>query len=371
MIIGVPKEIKDQEYRVGMTPVGAAALHQRGHRILLETGAGLGSGLSDAAYRKAGAEIVTSKKSLFEQADLILKIKEPLPVEFNFFRREQILFTFLHLAANKELLAFLMERWVTAIAYETIELKNGARPLLKPMSAVAGRMAVFVGGHFLQKMKGGMGLLLSGLSGVPKTRVTVIGGGIVGKNAAQLALQLGAEVSIFDNVSERRSYLDDYFKGRVATLFPYPNEVAEQIQGSDLVIGAVSKTGGEAPHLVSREMVSKMRKGAVVVDVSIDQGGCFETSRPTSHSDPVYEVDGVVHYCVPNIPGVVPKTATFALANETYPYLVKLADQGFEKARASDTALAHGVNVHRGEICYPTLVGVFHKGSGFERGFGA
>ncbi len=359
MIIGVPKEIKDQEYRVSLTPVGVGALHRGGHTLLVESGAGEGSGISDAAYQAVGAELVSSKAALFEQAELIIKVKEPLPVEFDLFRREHILFTFLHLAANPTLLRFLMERGLTAIAYETIELANGALPLLKPMSEVAGRMAVLMGAYYLQKSKGGMGLLLSGVAGVAKGRVSVIGGGIVGKNAAQLALNLGAEVTIFDNRSERRSELDDYFKGGVTTLYPYPDEIAAQLAQSDLAVGAVSKTGDRAPHLVTREMVARMKKGAVVVDVSIDQGGCFETSHPTTHSDPVYEEEGVVHYCVANIPGVVPKTATFALANETFPYIQKLADQGFERASQADAALAHGVNVHRGQIVHSALAAAY------------
>lgn len=346
---------------MSLTPAGAASLHEGGHALMVESGAGVGSGISDGAYRSAGAEIAASKVTLFEQADLILKVKEPLPSEFELLRREQILFTFLHLAANPALLRFLLEREVTAIAYETIALDDGALPLLKPMSEVAGRMAVIMGAYYLQKGKGGMGLLLSGVSGVTKGRVTIIGGGIVGKNAAQLALSLGAEVVIFDNRSERRSDLDDYFKGRAVTLFPYPDEIAEQLSQCDLAIGAVSKTGAKAPHLVTREMVAKMKNGAVVVDVSIDQGGCFETSRPTSHSDPVYDVGGVLHYCVANIPGVVPKTATFALANETFPYILKLAEHGFEAAIGSDTALAQGVNIHQGRIVHPSLAAAYQS----------
>ncbi len=361
MIIGVPKEIKDQEYRVSLTPVGAAALHQGGHAILLETGAGAGSGLDDAAYQAAGAEIVSSKSALFDQADLILKVKEPLPVEFDLFRREQILFTFLHLAANPSLLRFLLEREVTAIAYETIALADGALPLLKPMSEVAGRMAVLMGAYYLQRGKGGMGLLLSGVAGVKKGRVTIIGGGIVGKNAAQIALNLGAEVTIYDIRSERRSELDDFFKGRVVTLYPYPEAIAEELKRSDLAVGAVSRPGEKAPHLVTREMVGAMQKGSVVVDVSIDQGGCFETARPTSHSDPVYEVGGVLHYCVSNIPGVVPKTSTFALANETFPYINMLAARGFKQATEEDAALAQGVNVHQGRIVHPAVAAAFRS----------
>jgi len=359
MVIGIPKEIKDREYRVGMTPVGVSSLRQSGHTILVESGAGEGSGLSDQDFQEAGAEVLTSKKRLFDTANLIAKVKEPLPEEFEFFRRGQILFTYLHLAADRALLDFLVERGVTAIAYETIEFDNGKRPLLKPMSEVAGRMAVLVGAYYLQKAQGGLGLLLSGVAGVPKGRVTIVGGGIVGKNAAQLALALGAEVLVFEKSSAQRSYLDDFFKGAVVILPPHSVEVAAAVKESRLVIGAASKTGDKAPHLVSREMISKMLNGAVVVDVAIDQGGCFETSRKTTHSDPVYTVDGVIHYCVANIPGVVPKTATFALANETFPYLEKLASLGFEAATESDPAFYRGVNVHRGHVTHPSVAEAF------------
>jgi len=359
MVIGIPKEIKDQEYRVGLSPVGTATLHEQGHCVLLESGAGVGSGLSDAEYQNAGAEIISSKQSLFDRAELIVKIKEPLPAEYALFHQGQILFTFLHLAANRELLEALLKRGITAIAYETIELESGAHPLLKPMSEVAGRMSVLIGTHYLQKRQGGMGLLLSGLAGVPKGRVTVIGGGVVGKNAAQVALALGAEVTVIENGSSQRSALDDFFKGAVVTLPSYPALITDQLQESDLVIGAAAKTAVAAPHLVSRDMTSKMKKGSVVVDVSIDQGGCFETSRPTSHSNPVYEVDGVLHYCVANIPGVVPKTATFALTNETFPYIKKLADLGFNHAVAADPALAKGLNIHEGKIIHPGLAEAF------------
>lgn len=359
MKIGVPKEIKDQEYRVGITPAGVHALVRKGHTVLVEGRAGEGSGIPDQAYRTAGAKILSSKKSLFDQAEIVLKVKEPLPSEFEFFHPGQILFTYLHLAADRELFDFLAKREVTAIAYETIELPDGNRPLLRPMSEVAGRMAVLAGAYYLQKKTGGMGLLLSGVSGVAKGKVTVLGGGVVGKNAAQVALALGANVTVIDESSPRRSYLDDFFRGQVVTLPPYPGEIAEQVQKSSLVIGAVFRSGDKAPHLVTRQMVSKMEKGSVMVDVSIDQGGCFETSRPTSHSDPIYLVQGVVHYCVPNIPGVVPKTSTFALANETFPYLQRLADFGLKKATESDAALAAGVNVYRGKVIHPGVAKAF------------
>lgn len=359
-MIGIPKEIKDQEYRVGITPMGVSTLCREGHTLLIESGAGEGSDLSDQDYQNAGAEIVPSKRSLFQNADLIIKVKEPLPEEFEFFHSEQILFTYLHLAADRALLDFLLAEKITAIAYETIESADGKRPLLKPMSEVAGRMAVLVGARFLTKIDGGCGMLLSGVAGVEKGKVTIIGGGIVGKNAAQLALALGAEVTVFEENSAQRSYLDDHFRGAVVTLPPYPDALAASLKESQLVIGSVSVTGDKAPHLVSRKMISEMRKGTVVVDVVIDQGGCFETSRKTSHSDPIYTVDGVIHYCVANIPGVVPKTATFALSNETFPYIRKIATFGFESATASDLGLKKGVNVHAGKIAHPALAEAFN-----------
>lgn len=359
MVIGIPREIKDQEYRVGMTPIGVSSLCQKGHTVLVEANAGNGSGLSDEAFQRSGAEITKSKKTLFNSAQLIVKVKEPQPEEFDFFRSEQILITYLHLAADRPLLDFLIERNVTAIAYDTIELEDGKRPLLKPMSEVAGRMSVLVGTHYLQKIHGGIGVLLSGVAGVPKGKVVIIGGGIVGKNAAQVALALGAEVTIFEQSSMQRSYLDDFFKGMVVTLPPYAEDISAELQESHLVIGAASITGKAAPHLVTRKMISSMMEGSVVIDVAIDQGGCFETSRKTSHSDPVYTVDGVIHYCVPNIPGVVPKTATFALSNETFPHIERLATLGFEAAVASDGALKKGINVFQGKITHPSVAEAF------------
>ncbi|MEC4677790.1 MAG: alanine dehydrogenase [Nitrospirota bacterium] len=360
MIIGIPKEIKDQEFRVGITPVGVAALCQEGHTLIVESGAGEGSDLSDTDYQNKGAEIASSKRALFQNAEMIIKVKEPLPEEFEFFHAEQILLTYLHLAADRTLLNFLLEKKITAIAYETIESEDGKRPLLKPMSEVAGRMAVLLGARFLTKTEGGCGVLLSGVAGVEKGKVTVIGGGIVGKNAAQVALALGAEVTIFEENSAQRSYLDDHFKGAVVTLPPYPDMLATSLKNSHLVIGAVSVTGDKAPHLVTRKMISEMCKGSVVVDVAIDQGGCFETARKTSHSDPVYVVDDVIHYCVANIPGVVPKTATFALSNETFPYIQKIATLGFEAATTSDPGLKKGVNVHAGKITYSAVAEAFN-----------
>ncbi|WDT71654.1 MAG: alanine dehydrogenase [Candidatus Manganitrophus sp.] len=359
MKVGVPREIKDHEYRVSVTPAGVSTLYREGHRLLVEAGAGEGSGIPDAAYRSAGAEIVTSKASLFDQADLIVKVKEPLPNEYGLFHPGQLLFTYLHMAANPALLEALLKGKVTSIAYETIESADGSRPLLRPMSEVAGRMSVLVGVQYLQKQAGGMGLLLSGVPGVEKGRVTVIGGGVVGKNAAQVALALGASVTVIDENAMRRVYLDDFFRGQVVTLPPYHDVIAEQVAASDLVIGAVARSADKAPHLVTREMVSKMKKGSVVVDVSIDQGGCFETSRPTSHSEPVYEVDGVLHYCVTNMPGAVPRSSTFALTGVTFNYLEALAQLGFKRAIEADPALAAGVNTHDGKVVHPGVAKVF------------
>jgi len=359
MKIGVPKEIKDQEFRVGLTPAGVGVLMRQRHTVFVESGAGVGSGFPDAAYRKAKARIVASKKSLFDQSDLIVKVKEPLPEEGGFFHPGQILFTYLHLAANKALMEVLIARKVTAIAYETIELADGSRPLLRPMSEIAGRMAVLAGAHYLQKNRGGMGLLLCSVAGVLKGKVCVIGGGVVGRSAAKVALALGADVTVIDESSSCRSHLDDFFKGRVVTRPSYPDEIAAEVEKSHLVIGAVSRTGDKAPHLVTRRMISKMEKGAVVVDVAIDQGGCFETSRPTSHSDPVYTVNDVVHYCVTNIPGAVPRTATIALANETFPYIQKLAKFGLKRATETDIPLSLGVNTHQGKVVHPGVAKAF------------
>ncbi|MBI3804362.1 MAG: alanine dehydrogenase [Nitrospirae bacterium] len=361
MKIGVPKEIKDHEYRVSVIPAGVGMLRRGGHPVWVEAGAGEGSGIPDAAYRKAGARIVTSREKLFDEAELIVKVKEPLASEYDLFHPGQILFTYLHLAAEPALLEALLKGRVTAIAYETIALADGNRPLLRPMSEVAGRMAVLVGAHYLQRPSGGIGLLLSGLAGVEKGRVTVLGGGVVGKNAAQVALSLGAVVTVIDENAARRASLDDFFRGQVTTLPPYRDEIAAHVAASDLVIGAVARSAEKAPHLVTRQMISKMRKGSVVVDVSIDQGGCFETSRPTSHSKPTYEVDGVIHYCVANMPGAVPRSSTFALAGVTFPYLEALARFGLKRAVASDPALANGVNLYDGKIVHPDVAKVFGK----------
>jgi len=359
MIVGVPKEVKDLEYRVSTTPAGVAEFTANGHHVLVERGAGLGSGFPDDEYLRAGAEIVDCHADVFSRADMILKVKEPVPEEFPLLRPRQILFTYLHLAADELLTRALMEQCVKAVAYETVQLSSGVLPLLTPMSEVAGRMSVQVGALYLQRSPGGRGLLLGGVSGVPGAEVLVLGGGTVGINAAQIALGMGANVTVIDKNIERLRQLDQLLHGRIHTLAANRSNIAEQIRNSDLVIGGVLVAGARAPKLVSREMISKMRRGSVVVDVAIDQGGCFETSRPTTHSDPVYEFDGVIHYCVTNMPGAVPRTSTFALSNVTLPYALELATLGLEEAARRDPALAKGINVLNGAITHEAVADAF------------
>lgn len=359
MVVGIPKEIKDHEYRVGMTPAGVQVLVAEGHRVLCESGAGIGSGIPDEEYRKAGAKLVSSCKRLFSEAELVVKVKEPQPSEFALFHRDQILMTYLHLAADKKLTNMLRQCHVTAIAYETVEDSLSTRVLLRPMSEVAGRMSVQIGATLLQKRMGGKGVLLSGVPGVPPGRVAILGGGVVGKNAARIALGLGALVSVVEENPACRTNIDDVFQGRVFTHPFQPQEIADLLRESDLIIGAVARPGSKAPHMVSRKMVLGMRAGSVVVDVSIDQGGCFETSRPTSHSRPTYCVNDVVHYCVTNIPGVVPRTSTFALTGVVLPFIQKVARLGFAEAVKIDKGLAKGVNVFQGEITHPAVAEAF------------
>lgn len=350
VIIGVPKEIKDNEYRVGITPSNTALLIQDGHEVLVQKSAGLGSGLTDEQYIQAGAKIVDTAQELFERAELIVKVKEPQSSEVSMMREGQILFTYLHLAPEPELTRQLLEAKVSGIAYETIEKADGSLPLLRPMSEVAGRLSVQIGAHYLQRDKGGSGVLLGGVPGVKPGRVSIIGAGIVGMNALKMAVGLGAEVSIFDINPTRLAYLDDLYGGRIATIVANPEVIAEEVALSDLLIGAVLVTGARAPRLVTRAMLSQMKPNSVVVDVAIDQGGCFESSKVTTHTNPTYIDSGVVHYCVSNIPGAVARTSTFALTNVTFPYLRKLANFGLRKALKEDAALAKGLNVHAGEI---------------------
>ncbi len=362
MIVGVPKEIKDQEYRVSLTPAGVEMLTRAGHRVLVEAGAGEGSGFSDQAYADAGAEVVAGAEKVWCQADLIVKVKEPLPVEYPLLQHGQLLFTFLHLAADENLTRALLRSGVVAIAYETVQLPDGRLPLLTPMSEVAGRMAIQVAAHYLEKPAGGRGKLLGGVPGVYPSRVVIIGAGTVGTNAAQIALGMGAQVTLIDVNLDRLRYLSEVLDGNLITLMSNHRNIANAVRGAEVVIGAVLIPGARTPKLVTREMVASMEPGSVVIDVAVDQGGCIETSRPTSHSDPVYLVDGVVHYCVPNMPGAVPRTSTYALSNATLPYVVKLANLGLEGAVRQDPALALGVNIYRGHVTHPAVAQAF----GFE-----
>jgi len=361
MIIGIPKEVKDNEYRVSLTPGGAETLTQAGHTVLIQAGAGEGSGFADEEYAEAGAKIVSGAAQTWNQAEMVMKVKEPLLQEFEFLREGLLLYTYLHLAAEPEVTKQLLERKVTAIAYETVQLPNGSLPLLTPMSEVAGRMAVQVAAHYLEKMNGGRGKLLGGVPGVRPSDVVVIGGGTVGVNAAMMALGMGAHVTIIDINADRLRYLDEVLHGKnLTTLSSNPRNVADSVRHADVVIGGVLLPGAKAPHLVTREMIKTMAPGSVVVDVAIDQGGCVETARPTSHSDPVYVVDGVIHYCVTNMPGAVPRTSTYALSNATLPYALKLANLGFAEAMKSDSALAKGVNTYAGHVTCEG-VGIAHE----------
>ena len=350
MIVGVPKEIKDHEFRVGLTPGGARALVKAGHRVLVEAGAGAGSGLGDDAYGVAGADVVVDKATLFERADLIVKVKEPLESEFALFRKGQALFTYLHLAANRPLTEALLERQVFAIAYETVERPDRILPILQPMSEVAGRLAVQIGAHYLECTQGGRGVLLGGVPGVAPGKVVVLGAGVVGTQAVKIAVGLGAQVTVFNLDRGRLEALDALYQGRIVTMAPDPAGIEQAVLEADLVIGAVMVPGGRTPILVKRSTVKRMKKGAVIVDVSVDQGGCVETIRPTTHSDPVYVVDGVLHYAVPNIPGIVPHTSTFAFTNASLPFILRLAELGPDQAVRTDPALAKGLNLAYGRV---------------------
>jgi alanine dehydrogenase len=354
MVIGVPKEIKVHEYRVAMIPLGVGRLVEKSHTVLIEKGAGLGSGISDEEFSSAGAKMV-SKKELFLHAELIIKVKEPLLEEVPLFRQGQILFTYLHLASAPSLAKALLESGVTGIAYETIELEDGTLPLLMPMSEIAGRLSLQMGAFYLQKRYGGRGILLSGLAGVPRGEVVILGGGTVGSNAARVAVALGANVTVLDSQSAPLRRLEAEYKGLVDTLFSYPETLKEVVMKADILIGAALIPGAKAPFLVSKGMISSMKKGAVAVDVSVDQGGCFETTRPTTHQDPVYEAEGVLHYAVTNMPGAVPRTSTFALTHATLPYLLKVANLGFKKAVTADPALFKGVNLWEGKVTHPAV----------------
>jgi len=352
MIIGVPKEIKISENRVGMTEAGVRQLVKEGHSLFVEKDAGVGSGISNEQYERAGAKILATKAEIYAKADMIVKVKEPLPDEFPMLKENQILYTYLHLAAEPKLTKVLCERKVKSVAYETIQLADGSLPLLTPMSEVAGRMATQVGAFYLQKDHGGKGILLGGVTGVRPAKVTIIGGGVVGTNAAKMAVGLGADVTVLDVHTPRLEYLDDIFGGEITTLYSNHQNIEQCVAESDLLVGGVLITGHKAPTLVSKQMISTMQKGSVVVDVAVDQGGCIETCRPTSHTSPTYEVDGVIHYCVPNMPGVVSRTSTYALTNVTLKYASLLAAVGVEDAIAKDKALFKGLNVYGGYVCY-------------------
>ena len=352
MRIGVPTEIKDNEYRVGMTPSGASVLTSDGHDVFVQAGAGNGSGFSDDEYKAAGAKILADADAVYDAADMIVKVKEPIEADLKRLKDEQLLFTYLHLAPVPDLTAALLKKKIAGIAYETItDERKRTLPLLTPMSEVAGRMSVHVGAYYLHKPNGGRGVLLGGVPGVLPSDVVVIGGGVVGTNAAKMAVGLGARVTVLDTNLERLRQLDDIFRGSVQTLASNIAHIAEAVRHADLLVGGVLIPGASAPKLVTRAMVSEMKKGSVIVDVAIDQGGCVETAHATTHSNPTYEVDGVIHYCVANMPGAVPRTSTIALTNATLPYTRRLAGLGFAKA-ISDPGLAEGVNVYNGKITY-------------------
>jgi alanine dehydrogenase len=348
--IGIPKEIKDNEYRIGMVPAGVHALVSAGHEVVVQESAGNGSGIPNEEYVNAGARLVPDAASVWSWADMVVKVKEPVGPEYDLMRPGQTLFTYLHLAPLPGLTDVLLEKQVTGVAYETIEDRSGRLPLLTPMSEVAGRMAVAVGASYLQKVHGGRGTLLAGVPGVPPGDVVVIGGGIVGLNSIKIALGLGARVAVLDTNLDRLRQIDDLFHGAVTTLASNQYTLRAAMRRADLLIGAVLIPGRAAPKLVTREMLKLMKEGAVVVDVAVDQGGCFETTHPTTHSDPVYVVDGVVHYCVANMPGAVPRTSTFALNNATLPYAIALANKGVAQAVADDPGLLPGINTYKGHI---------------------
>jgi alanine dehydrogenase len=350
MIIGIPKEIKDKEFRIGIVPAGVRKLVDSGNEVLIESGAGIGSSISNEELVDSGAEIVEDAKTVYSRAEMVMKVKEPLKQEYNYMRKGLILFTYLHLAPLPELTGVLLEKQVSAIAYETVGYDDGYLPLLSPMSSVAGRMSIQVGAHFLEKEAGGRGVLLGGVEGVEPGRVVILGSGTVGSNAAQMAVGLGANVTVMCRNPTCMVNFKKSFQGDVTTRLATEENIKEEISQADLIIGAVLVPGATAPKLITRDMLSLMQKGSVIVDVSIDQGGCVETARPTSHSDPVYEVDGIIHYCVTNMPGAVPRTSTFALTNATLPYALAIASKGLIKAAKEDPALKKGINTYGGML---------------------
>ncbi|MCP3137879.1 alanine dehydrogenase [Pyxidicoccus xibeiensis] len=363
MIVGVPKEIKTREYRVGMVPAGVRALTSAGHTVLVETNAGIGSGIPDSEYQRVGAQIIATADEVWKRAEMVVKVKEPIAPEYERMQPGQIIYTYFHLAGvDPELTKTLIKKKATAVAYETLQLDDGSLPLLKPMSEVAGKMAIQVGAACLEKAHGGKGILLGGVPGVRRGRVTVIGGGVVGLCAAKVAVGMGAEVTILDVNLERLTYLDDVFLGRTSVLASDTESIAKSVRESDLVVGGVLIPGGKAPKLVSEALIAEMSPGSVVVDVAVDQGGCIETCKPTTHDNPTFVVHGVVHYCVANMPGAVPQTSTYALTNTTRPYARKIADMGLVEAIKSDKALARAINTYNGHITYEAVA----KDMGYE-----
>ena len=355
MLIGCPKEIKPQEFRVGLTPNAVQEVILNGHAVLIETDAGAGSGFSDQLYKDAGAKIMQSAEEIFSQSEMIVKVKEPQRIERKMLKESQLLFTYLHLAPDLDQTQDLLESNCTAIAYETVTDDHGGLPLLAPMSEVAGRLAPQVGAWALQKANGGRGILLGGVPGVEPARVTIIGGGVVGTNAAKVALGMGADVTILERSITRMRQLDDIFRGNIKTIFANSGNTIEQLIAADLLIGAVLVPGATAPMLVSQSQLSLMKPGAVIVDVAIDQGGCFETSKATTHQDPIYNIDGIIHYCVANMPGAVARTSTIALGNATMPFILSLANKGWRNACKENEHLLNGLNVHLGNITYKAV----------------
>ncbi|WP_293710281.1 alanine dehydrogenase [uncultured Parabacteroides sp.] len=359
MIIGIPKEIKNNENRVALTPAGAKELVKRGHTVYVQHTAGENSGFPDAAYEKAGAQILPSINDVYQIAEMIVKVKEPIAAEYPLVQKGQLVFTYFHFASDEKLTLAMMDSGSVCLAYETVENRDHTLPLLIPMSEVAGRMSIQEGARFLEKPQGGKGILLGGVPGVKPARVLVLGGGIVGHNAALMAAGMGADVTIADISLPRLRYLDEIMPANVKTLYSSTHNIETELPATDLVIGAVLIPGAKAPHLVTRDMLSLMNPGSVLVDVAIDQGGCFETSHPTTHADPIYTVDNIVHYCVANIPGAVPQTSTLALTNATLPYVLKLADKGWKTACKEDKSLFLGLNIVEGQIVYPAVAEAF------------
>lgn len=362
MIIGVPKEIKKEEYRVAVTPFGAEELKKDGHTILVETGAGEGSGFSDEEYLQADADVV-DRKTVFKKADLIIKVKEPLPPEYELFREGQAIFTYLHLAPNRELTELLLKKKVTSLAYETLQ-KDGALPLLVPMSEIAGRMAPIMGAYFLQRIHNGEGVLVTGATGVKPAKALILGAGVVGSNAVRVCVGLGVDTIVMNKGVDRLQKLDEEFIGRIKTLSLTSHNIAEEIKDADIIVGAILVPGGKTPVFITREMLKTIKKGAVIIDVSVDQGGCVETSRPTTHDNPVYEIDGIIHYCVANMPGAYPRTSTLALTNATLPYIKIVANKGIENSIREDSTIKSSLNTYKGHIVHRTLadsIGIEYK----------